>query len=275
MNIIEQGIEQGFIKFDEEKKNIYYIHQNDKRRNYNNPEEQVQAEAYLKLIFSYGYPAERIKQFVNVTMGSSVREVDIIVYNDDECTQPLVVVECKKEEVSELEFEQAIKQASSYAYALSGTVKYLWVTSKIKNESFLVDKDSDIIQTIPDIPRYGISEIQKYKYAKGGRKENEEPGSDEVKQKYFELETVSEEDLTKAFKQAHNSLWAGGQLNPSEAFDELDKLIFCKIWDERKPRKMENRMIFKFSTSPFLKTQQRNNARKLSKKLLMTFTKGF
>lgn len=237
MNIIEQGIEQGFIKFDEEKKNIYYIHQNDKRRNYNNPEEQVQSEAYLKLIFSYGYPAERIKQFVNVTMGTSVREVDIIVYNDDECTQPLVVVECKKEEVSELEFEQAIKQASSYAYALSGTVKYLWVTSKIKNESFLVDKDSDIIQTIPDIPRYGISEIQKYKYAKGGRKENEEPGTDEVKQKYFELETVSEEDLTKAFKQAHNSLWAGGQLNPSEAFDELDKLIFCKIWDERKPRK--------------------------------------
>ncbi|MBK2007431.1 restriction endonuclease subunit M, partial [Francisella orientalis] len=30
-----------------------------------------------------------------------------------------------------------------------------------------------------------------------------------------------------------DALWAGGQLNPSEAFDELDKLIFCKIWDER------------------------------------------
>ena len=26
-------------------------------------------------------------------------------------------------------------------------------------------------------------------------------------------------------------------LNPSEAFDELDKLIFCKIWDEKKDRK--------------------------------------
>src|SRR5205823_1866705 len=37
-------------------------------------------------------------------------------------------------------------------------------------------------------------------------------------------------------KQAHNALWAGGQLNPSEAFDEVDKLIFCKIWDERKDR---------------------------------------
>lgn len=267
MNIIEQGIEQGFIKFDEEKKNIYYIHQNDKRRNYNNPEEQVQSEAYLKLIFSYGYPAERIKQFVNVTMGTSVREVDIIVYNDDECTQPLVVVECKKEEVSELEFEQAIKQASSYAYALSGTVKYLWVTSKIKNESFLVDKDSDIIQTIPDIPRYGISEIQKYKYAKGGRKENEEPGTDEVKQKYFELETVSEKDLTKAFKQAHNSLWAGGQLNPSEAFDELDKLIFCKIWDERKPRKNGEPYDFQVFNEPIPKNATKEQRKKIEQKI--------
>lgn len=44
--------------------------------------------------------------------------------------------------------------------------------------------------------------------------------------------------MTRRFKQAHEALWAGGQLNPSEAFDELDKLIFCKIWDERKPRKM-------------------------------------
>ena len=48
---------------------------------------------------------------------------------------------------------------------------------------------------------------------------------------------MDEADLTRRFKQAHNALWAGGQLNPSEAFDELDKLIFCKIWDERKPRK--------------------------------------
>src|SRR5690606_11903699 len=50
---------------------------------------------------------------------------------------------------------------------------------------------------------------------------------------FKELKTVNEEELTRRFKQAHDALWAGGQLNPSEAFDELDKLIFCKIWDER------------------------------------------
>ncbi|MCB1584502.1 MAG: restriction endonuclease subunit M [Xanthomonadales bacterium] len=266
MNIIEQGIQQGYIAFDEDRKNIYYPHQNNKRRNYNNPEEKVQAETYLNLIFSYGYPIERIQQFVTVTMASTTKEADIIVYNDDDCTQPLIVVECKKEEVSEQEFEQAIKQASSYAYALSGTVKYLWVTSKIKNESFLVDKESDIVQTIPDIPRYGITEIQKYKYAKGGRQENETPDN-EIKQKFFELKQVSEEDLTKAFKQAHNALWAGGQLNPSEAFDELDKLIFCKIWDERKLRKPGEPYDFQVFNEPIPKKATKEQKKKIEQKI--------
>ena len=103
MNLIEKGIEKELIKFDEEKKYITYIHQN-KKRNYTNPEELVQAEAFLKLVLSYGYQVERIIQFKSVTMGSAVKEVDIIVYNDDECTQPHIIVECKKEDVSELEF---------------------------------------------------------------------------------------------------------------------------------------------------------------------------
>lgn len=40
----------------------------------------------------------------------------------------------------------------------------------------------------------------------------------------------------------------GGQLNPSEAFDELDKLIFCKIWDERKDRKIGTPYDFQIIT---------------------------
>ena len=51
------------------------------------------------------------------------------------------------------------------------------------------------------------------------------------------MSIITQDELTRRFKQAHDSLWGGGQLNPSEAFDELDKLIFCKIWDEKKDRK--------------------------------------
>jgi hypothetical protein len=67
---------------------------------------------------------------------------------------------------------------------LSGTVKYLWVTSKIKNESFLIDKDSDLTQTIPNIPRFGVTEIQKYQFAKGGRI-GQEPVTNEIQEKFL------------------------------------------------------------------------------------------
>jgi type I restriction enzyme M protein len=235
MNLIELGIKKGLISFDNEKKNITYIEQN-KRRNYSTPEEKVQAEAYLKLILNYGYPKENIVQFVPVKMGVSSKEADIIVYKDKEHTKPHIVVECKHKDVSDQEFNQAINQAASYAYALAGSIQYIWIISSIE-KSFKIDKDSDVKQTIPDIPRYGKKEIQKYKYAKGGRISTDETFNTEVKKNFFDIETIEESELTKRFKQAHNSLWAGGELNPSSAFDELDKLIFCKIWDERKPRK--------------------------------------
>jgi len=60
MNLIEQGIQKGLISISEDKSRITYINQN-KSRNYNNPEEKVQAEIFLQLVQTYGYSAERIK----------------------------------------------------------------------------------------------------------------------------------------------------------------------------------------------------------------------
>lgn len=249
MNLVEQGIQKGLISISEDKSRITYLNQN-KTRNYNNPEEKVQAETFLKLVLLYNYPANQIKQFETVTMGSSQKEADIIVYNDEECKQPHIVVECKKEEVSELEFVQAKEQAASYAYALAGTIQYIWVTSKIKNDYAQIDKDSKTKRTVPDIPHFGVTEVQKYKYVRGGRRQNEEAGEDVIKQNYFDLEQIEESELQNRFKQAHQALWAGGELNPSEAFDELDKLIFCKIWDERKARKIGEPYEFQVYDEP-------------------------
>ena len=235
MSLIEQGIKKGLISFDSEKKYITYIEQN-KKRNYSNPEEKVQAQSYLKLILNYGYPKEHIVQFVPVKMGISSKEADIVVYKDKEHTKPHIIVECKHKDISNQEFTQAIEQASSYAYALAGIIQYIWVVSSIE-KSFMLDKESSVKHTIPDIPRYGKDEIQKYKYAKGGKLSTDEVLDTETKKNFFDIEIIEESELTKRFKQAHNSLWAGGELNPSSAFDELDKLIFCKIWDERKLRK--------------------------------------
>ena len=243
MSLVEDGIKQKLIHISEDGRIITYLHQN-KQRNYNNPEEQVQAETFLKLVLTYGYDARRIRQFVSVTMGREVKEADIVVYNDDMCLQPHILVECKREEVSEAEFAQAIEQAYSYAYALPSDVKYVWVTSGIKNEYFAVDKNNNSRVQLPDIPQFGVKEMAPYKYVFDAEFLPEEKG----KQRFFPLTVIDQSDLTKRFKQAHDALWAGGQLNPSEAFDELDKLIFCKVWDERKHRKMGEPYDFQIIT---------------------------
>jgi type I restriction-modification system DNA methylase subunit len=240
MNLIDKGIEKGLIRFNEDKSIITYIRQN-KKRNYNNPEEKVQTETFLTLVLIYGYPAERIRQFVSVQMGSETREADIIVYSDDECESTFIVVECKKEEITDQEFNKAVDQAYSYAVAEGGT--YVWATSRIKNEYYEVPKAKPKSRlAIPDVPQFGVKKLSPYKYVKGGisqidagvKETDVEYGK---KQKFFELQIVSENELTRIFIQAHQALWGGGQRNPSVAFDELDKLIFCKIWDEKHPRK--------------------------------------
>lgn len=227
--IIIEGQKKGLIKISNDVSTITYLNQNISR-NYNNPEEWVQAETYCELVLNYNYPVENIRLYVKVTVGSDVKEADIIVYNDSDCKRPHIIVECKKEEITEQEFKQAVRQAYSYAFATAGTVKYIWVTSGIKDEYYAFDKEMDSRESVTDIPQYKVDKLASYKFAKNG-------GITEDGQKLSALYTVEESELTNRFKQAHQALWGGGELNPSEAFDELDKLIFCKIFDEKKKRK--------------------------------------
>lgn len=233
-DLIKQGENLGYIKIDKETNYITYINHS-RSRNYSNPEEKIQAQTFLKLILEYKYPVENIKMFVTVQMGVAKKEADIIIYNDKENLSPYIIVECKKEEISELEFKTAVNQA--FSYAVSEGAKFVWTTSGIKDECYQVPKKKpkDRI-TIVDIPPFGEKFVPKFKYVKGDPK-------------YHELEVVTEDNLTKRFKQAHNALWAGGELNPSEAFDELDKLIFCKIWDERNCARKEP---YKFQVIPYI-----------------------
>jgi type I restriction-modification system DNA methylase subunit len=246
MNLIETGIEKGLIRFDEDRNFVTYLHQN-KKRNYNNPEEKVQTETFLSLILIYGYPEKRIKQFMSVQMGAETKEADLIVYMDDKCEETYILVECKKEDLTDQQFNIAVDQA--YSYAVAEGAKYVWTTSRIKNQYYEVpDKKPKSRIEIPDIPQFGIDKLAPYKYVKGGISQTETdyqrtvsdsnlPEPTKTGQKFFELQKVSENELTKIFVQSHQALWGGGQRNPSVAFDELDKLIFCKIWDEKHPRK--------------------------------------
>ncbi|MCQ2391400.1 MAG: N-6 DNA methylase [Kiritimatiellae bacterium] len=219
------GLAKRLIRISEDGKRVEYLNHGISR-DWTKPEAIVEAKAYLTLALQYGYPDDRIRLFAPVTIGSSLREADIEVYADATHESPIIIVECKKEEVSEAEFRQAVEQA--FSYAVSEGAKYVWTTSGIKNEYYEVpDKKPKARKTVADIPRFGSMYISEYRYGVNG-------GLNKHGQKTFALKLVTESELTHRFAQAHQALWGGGELNPSDAFDEFDKLIFCKIWDERK-----------------------------------------
>ena len=256
MNLIERGVAKKYIRIEDDGKYIVYLHQN-KRRNFKNPEEKAQAEAFLRLVFDYEYPIERIRQFVSVQMGSETKEADIIVYNDNAHESPHLVVECKHAEASEAEFKRAADQAFSYAVAQGA--KFVWTTTGIKDEYYEVPaKRSQARITIPDVPQCGVTLLAKFKFALDG-------GTTKGGQKLFPLQKVQQDELTRIFKQAHQALWGGGELNPSEAFDELDKLIFCKLWDERKARKTGEAYDFQIFTEETLEKTETELLKRLKK----------
>lgn len=211
-----EGQKNNYISI-KEKDDVTYIEYNCKntaKRRLQNPEEFVQATAFLRLIIEYNYSPLNISVNESVQVGSSTKEADILVYNDKN-NKILIVVECKEEGINERQFQVAIDQAYAYAHALAG--QYVWVTSGIRHEYFEIVELYPVERiTISDIPKKG-GKVDRFKYVKGGKEPR--PGT--------------KAELMQKFKSAHDALWGGGALAPTTAFDELDKLIFCKIWDEK------------------------------------------
>ena len=215
--LFKEGLKSNYISVTD-KNDIFYIKYNCKNkpnpRKLEHPEEFVQATAFLRLIIEYNYSPLNISVNEDVQVGSSRKEADILVYNDNK-TKILIVVECKEEQINERQFQIAIDQAYAYAHALAG--QYVWVTSGIRDEYFEIVELYPVERiSISDIPKKD-GKVERFKYVKGGREP--QPGT--------------KAELMQKFKSAHDALWGGGALAPTTAFDELDKLIFCKIWDEK------------------------------------------
>lgn len=215
-SLFTEGLKSNYISISEKSDTTYieYHCKNKAKRKLQNPEEFVQASAFLKLIMEYNYSPLNISVNESVQEGSSTKEADILVYNEKN-SKILIVVECKEENINERQFQVAVDQAYSYAHALAS--QYIWVTSGIKNEYFELLELFPVERiSISDIPKKD-GKVERYKYVKGGK----------------EPQPETKAVLMQKFKSAHDALWGGGALAPTTAFDELDKLIFCKIWDEK------------------------------------------
>jgi len=154
MKNLKRAIRDGYVKLDKRNDKITYLPQG-KTRKYGNPEELVQLETYLSLLYRYKYPVEHIRVSDRIKIGSSSREADVVVYHDTMAKDPYIVIECKKRKVSKQVLEEAIDQGFSYAAAVNA--EYVWATSGDKNAYFEVWDDAIHERSknrVSNVPRY-------------------------------------------------------------------------------------------------------------------------
>ncbi|WP_112244532.1 restriction endonuclease subunit M [Kribbella monticola] len=192
--------------------------------NFDDPEEWVRADFWAQLIYQYDYPEERIAIEVPVPDRVPGDYVDLAVCRDDARTNPYIIIECKRDDVTAAEFEQAVEQAVG-----NGT----W--SKLRADYVMVV--AGLTRRVLDVKNYAIGERSKnviadlpvqygtpadHRFHKGGP---------------IDIEAVAREEMIATLRKCHDTLWGGGKLSPPQAFGELCKLLYIKIADELKPRK--------------------------------------
>lgn len=221
---LERAIEDGYAKISGEGKTqrIHYNAASHSER-WSDPEEKVRAEFWAELIYKYQYRPERMRFEVKVPRRTPHDLADIVIYGDkdEELKSPWFVFECKRADVSDAEFAQAIEQAcgnrASLGATYSGTIAGL-TRRLLRFDKFPAGEREKNIMT--DIPvRYG--KPPEWRFYKN------EPGKD--------LAAIPREDLRSAIRKCHQTLWEGGRRSPIAAFGEFCKLIFVKHRDEKNP----------------------------------------
>ena len=251
MSPLQRAQKDGYINITgpEGKQKIEYVTSERHTENYEDPEEKVRANFFAELIYKYEYPANRIKVEVVVPDRLPTDRADIVVFSDNECKRPYAIVECKKEGVTDAEFNQAIEQGVGNATWVKLRADYVVIIAggtrrvlDVSDKFGALEREQNILA---DLPRaYG--KPQEFRFYKGT--END-------------IKPVAREDLIAAIKKCHQTLWGGGRLSPPTAFGELCKLIFVKISDEQKPRKKGEPYQFQIKThEPSSKLAERINA---------------
>ena len=178
------------------------------------PEGRVRAQWVAKLINEYGYTQEQIALEVAAGAGRNAEKstvyADIVAYRDRRFREPFLVVETK--EPSE---HTGIAQAESYARNLgadyhawsNGTINRFFRTAKYKNES----------EEVGNVPHW-----------LGNHAEGRPLAKTQILPPFRD-----EPHLRAVVKACHDRIFFRIGHDPAMAFDELMKLLFVKLYDEK------------------------------------------
>lgn len=179
------------------------------------PEEIRRQEIERRLVEEWGYPKELIDIEVEIQFGSrKLGRADVVVFRDKKSKDPnknaYIIIEVKRENR-----EDGIEQLESYINATT-TEFGIWYNGR--DIVFIRRlREPHKFQEISKIPRYG--------------------------ERFEDLEKqLTKNDLKPVFNlkvrfdEIHNYLYANEGFLKEKLFDEIIKLIFMKIVDEKSPR---------------------------------------
>jgi type I restriction enzyme M protein len=178
------------------------------------PEGRVRANWVARLLFEYGFDQDQID--LNVPAGAgrdaerSVVFADIVAYRDKKREQPFLVVETKAPGE-----KAGLKQAESYARNL-GADYYLWSNGTV-SRFFRTARFASESPEVGNIPHWL----------------GDKPVGQRLS-KTHELPPFRDENhLRSVVKQCHDRIFVRLGHDPAQAFDELMKVLFVKLYDER------------------------------------------
>jgi type I restriction enzyme M protein len=174
------------------------------------PEEHVRQRWARSLVTEYGYARDDMRVEFRIKMGSAAKRADLVIFKPGAPkTQEnvLIVIEVKREGVLPKDRSEGVAQLKSYMAACSSCRYGLWVGAEKSAHARLVD--GSIVDTV-DIPRAGDDSPRVPEFA----------------------DLVPAVDLKATLRRCHNYIYANQGLQKAEAFHELVKLIFAKVYDE-------------------------------------------
>jgi type I restriction enzyme M protein len=189
------------------------------------PEEYVRQEIAKSLVREYGYSKRDIAVEFPLKVGSRKPRADLIVFAESaEHTQEdaSIIVECKSHSVKSSDRKEGVGQLETYLHVCPNAKYGMW-TNGVERFCYrkLNRNGKTIVEEVPDLPSFGQA-----------ADEAERPSADDLK-------PATSDALLFAFRRCHNYIAGNQGLQKAEAFWELLKLIFCKIYDERHSDQIE------------------------------------
>jgi len=206
-------------------------------------EEYVRQWVLRELIDTYGYPkdwlGERIVVEETVQMATMLKQADISIKNERHKT--FLYIETKKSDITKQEFDSAEGQLMGYLSSTHTATVGMCTNGKITH--CLVKKiDPNDFDYIPDIPEYDQRGLrQKTKLTRELSPEMVSSGAKTG------LSAITEKFDDILFN-AHSAMRDIDGLHPDEALDELSKIIYAKIYDERQVVDSQMGTTFRFQT---------------------------